>query len=362
MKLEVDQTSRVRAFPVQIIEVDGGVVVRRGCAQVKFSGDGAHAIVSQLFEGASRPDGVDEDALVASFAGPFRSSVSALIKELRARRLLVDAKDPAGPQSPEGPLEVFYWHFGSTVSLTTEGLAKTKLVIMGVGEISRQLARALRASGIESFDVVDHPQLRNLHFFEDDGTIVSQAWGADLPMPATFESWSERDEELGCLVATSDFGGTQTMRQWNEFAVESKCHFLPVVLQDLIGYIGPLVVPGETACYECLRARQNSHFDDPPMQRLVEGTAFEGQAVAGHHPSMTSVLGDLAALELTKFYGRTFPNPRVGTLIQVNLMTTEIVARKVLKVPRCRVCSPLIPRGSTSPDKTIFMPGHPVTR
>jgi thiazole/oxazole-forming peptide maturase SagC family component len=125
----------------------------------------------------------------------------------------------------------------------------------------------------------------------------------------------------------------------------------------MIGSVGPLVVPGDTACYECLRARENANLADPQLARASEAGAFQRRAVTGFHPSMASVLGDLAAIELTKFFGGGLPT-RVGRLIEVNLLATTLRTRKVLKVPRCQVCSPANRRSEISTDKNIFMPGH----
>jgi hypothetical protein len=76
--------------------------------------------------------------------------------------------------------------------------------------------------------------------------------------------------------------------------------------------------------------------------------AYEGQGVGGFLPSMASVLGDITAIELTKFYSRALPLWKTGTVMEVNLLAGRIDSRKVLRVPRCRVCSNLLRRSSTS--------------
>jgi thiazole/oxazole-forming peptide maturase SagC family component len=138
------------------------------------------------------------------------------------------------------------------------------------------------------------------------------------------------------------------MRRWNELAIRHQCHFLSVVLQDAIGYVGPLVIPGETACYECLVAREDSNLDDSETRRNVEQAAEEGWHVVGSHPLLISVLASVAAFELVKFYGEMIAVFNVATLIEVNLLNTRITARKVLKVPRCVICSSLLQQSSVS--------------
>ena len=135
---------------------------------------------------------------------------------------------------------------------------------------------------------------------------MPEHWPASLGQPRNHREWFEltQGRGLGCLVVTSDFGGQHLLRNWNRHCVRERIPFLPVVLQDLVGRIGPLVVPGEGSCLECLRARENSHIDDPETHRAAEHGAYEGQVVNAFHPSMASVLGDIAAMELLKLYGQ----------------------------------------------------------
>jgi len=73
---------------------------------------------------------------------------------------------------------------------------------------------------------------------------------------------------------------------------------------------------------------------------------------------MASILGDVGAVELTKFYSGLLPRTQIGTLIEVDLMEPRINSRKVLKVPRCPVCSPVVGNSSRTVDSNVFMPGN----
>ena len=112
-----------------------------------------------------------------------------------------------------------------------------------------------------------------------------------------------------------------------------------------------MVIPHETACWECVLARQNSHLRDSASKQAVDAVSHEGQDVIGFHPSMASILGDIAAVEITKFFSRIVPLWNVGKVIEVNLLSTKMTTRKVLKLPRCMVCSPLNTRSAITPDK-----------
>jgi bacteriocin biosynthesis cyclodehydratase domain-containing protein len=348
---------RLVALPLQVIGTDDGVILARGCVELKVAGPRAAEVVQAVLE-ATRGSGASCRDISESFAEPDRPAVVELVEELRKRRLLVpeDASAPP-PAAGESALEVFYWQFGGRADRVLESLNSNRVTILGVNSISRQLASSLASSGMTAVEVVDFHVLRNVRFFSDIGGLDPGEWPARLAPPVGYDDWSSGldVEELGCVVATSDFGGRHLMREWNEFCVFHRRHFLPVVLDRMIGYVGPFVVPGETACYECLRARENAAMDDPMLERATESAAFRRQAVNGFHPTMSSILAEIAALELTKLYSGVMPW-KVGRLIEVNLLTVEMKGRKVLKLPRCPVCSPVNWRSSTSIDKTSFVP------
>lgn len=342
---------KLKALAVHVIDTDDGAIVKRGCMELKIGGEGAAETVRKVLA-ATAAAGATQSEICELFVPPAAPLVRQLIEQLLARHLLapVDEAESAADEA-ESPLDIFYWHFGAKARQVAERLNRQSLAILGVNCIARQLAASLTASGVENVRVLDHPRLRNLRFFDEAGTLKAGQWPASLRPP---EKWKNEvdPESLGCLIATSDFGGHEAMHEWNRFCVQCHKHFLPVVLQDLVGYVGPLVIPGETACLECVRMRRSSHLEDYELQRITEESAFEGQGAIGFHPSMASILGDLAALELIKFYSEALPQPKVGTLIEVNLLATGLTSRKVLKVPRCPACSPLLRRSSVSPDKT----------
>jgi len=357
MELKLKEQA-LKALSVQVIEIDSGVILKRGVLETRIAGDRAKDVIEIVLTAAN--SGSTREKIVGFFAAADRPAVNDLIDRLIDRGILLRADEELEtPQkSRESSLEVFYWNFGQRAEHATARLNERRIAILGVNHISQQLAVSLAATGVDNVEIIDFHLLRNLRLFRDDGSLDSSQWTVKAPL--TYQSWGENIEMggLDCLVATSDFGGLHWMRSWNEFCVAKKFHFLPVVLQNLIGYVGPLVVPGETACFECLRMRQNSHLMDPEVQRIAEVAAFDGQLIVGCHPSMAWILGDIAAMELAKFYGGGLPFRRVGTLIEVNLLQPSLTSHKVLKVPRCSICSVLKSQSSATASRSTFLPGN----
>ena len=348
----LESSPKLKAKAVQIIETGDGVILKRGCTEFKVAGEGAAEALKRILAVAGN-GGATSEEIRELFEPETVPVIEQLSEQLLDRRLLAPCEGEVSLESPESHFDIFYWHFGEKTARVTERLNRRTLVILGVNCISRQLVASLAASEVESFQVLDHPRLRNLRLFDEAGKLKADQWPASLKAP---QDWTDSlgPQSFDCLIATSDFGGQEAMLEWNALCVKENRHFLPVVLQDLIGYVGPLVIPGETACLECLRTRQNSQTKDYQSRRLTEDAAFEGQGAIGFHPSMASIIGNIAAFELIKFYSDVLPFSKVGTLIEVNLLATEMKARKVLKIPRCPTCSPLRTRPSTTPYKPNF--------
>lgn len=349
---------KLKALPIQIIRLEDGILLKRGCTEVKVPDDGSIGMVARVLTLAGQ-NGVTREEISNQFSPDEHQAAENLIDLLLAGHLLVPSEitEPA-LKIPESSLDIFYWHFGVSADQAATRLNMRKLVIMGVNSISRHLVSSFTDSGVENFQVVDDPWMRNPDLFDDGGNLLEGRWSPNISEPVKLSDWEKQIDPLSvnCIIACSDLGTHQGIRDCNAFCVKNRCHFLPVVLQDLIGYVGPLVVPGETACYECLRQRQNAHMKDPGVERASEIITSTGRKAVGFHPSMPSVLGEIASFELTRLYSDALPFRNIGTQIQVNLLTSEMMKRKVLKVPRCAVCSPLAIRSSTTSYKSNFSP------
>ncbi|HEY7579905.1 MAG TPA: TOMM precursor leader peptide-binding protein [Acetobacteraceae bacterium] len=358
-----EQGRKLRLQRLQVIETGEGLLLKRGRVVVQVQGAQSAQIAQALLTIAAEGEATRTE-LTEPFPPPVRPAVEQLIDMLESRRLLSDASRAEPMDRPEEPLDVFYWHFDRQVEEVARSFARARITVLGVNCVSRRLVEALRQSGMLAVEVVDYPLLANVRLFREEGQPATEHWPEWLGDVRPYRDWlnATGGRETGCLVATSDFGGQHLLRTWNEHCLREGVQFLPVVLQDLIGTVGPLVVPGESACLECLRARENAQMDDPETRRTAEYAAYQGQVVSAFHPSMASILGDIAAMELVKLHGHVMRSRLVGRLIEVNLALPAITERRVLKLPRCAACGSVTHRSPVSGDSVAFMPGHEVVR
>jgi thiazole/oxazole-forming peptide maturase SagC family component len=357
-KPECTATVRLRALPTQLVRATDGVVLVRGATSLKVSGPDACELVYTLLS-ACVSESATRDELRSLFAATDRECVDQLIDQLLRRRFLISSMDEnvfSGNET-ETSADIFYWNFGARAENVHRDLEQVKLAILGVNEISRALALSLRASGFNNVDVIDAPLVRNMRLFDGD-RLMSSAWPDALPAPSELTRWeatlSSRD--YTAIIATSDFGDVESMRHWNRICVARKLHFMPVLLRGLMGFIGPITIPQDSACYECLWTRESSNASHLGADlRNLEHSAATRQHVQGFLPPMASLLGELAAIELLKLYAHVMPY-QVAALIEVKPLSASVTSRSVLKVPRCPVCSGLVQRGALNLDRLDLVP------
>ena len=342
---------RLKATPVQVIEWEDGVILKRGCTEAKLAGEGILEAIQRIFE-VTAGEGATREEMCALFSPPARKNVEDLIEHLVGRGFL-DPKSDADAEKPDSEAgdDIFYWQFGASASSVREQLATTKILVLGVNYISRQLVIGLQNSGFAAVQVLDHPSLRNPRLFDGENKLRDGLWPSSLNSP---EAWSDdvKSSSFDCLIAASDFGTPQALLDLNQTCLDQGGSFLPIVLHNFMGQVGPLVIPKEGACFECLRSRQNANLDDPTIHRLIETVSVDRQDVQGFHPSMASILGEVSAFELTKFYSGVLGSLLVNGCIKVDLLAGKMTARKVLRIPRCPACSPLKVRPPTSASKS----------
>ena len=303
----------LRALPVERVADDGGLTLRRGCTMVRIDGEHAGGLVGIVLELTSGADRT-EDELVALFPPEAQEPIRSLVRELRARRLLlpVDAVEDAADESP---LDVFYWHFGRPEEPSPSPPRDELVAVAGRSTTAVRLGGLLREAGFDEIAEVDAPD----------------ALG-DLA-PAVLAAVSEN--------------GFGPLRAWNEVALERGLPFLPVAIENLVAYVGPLVLPHETACLECLLRRRYSNLDEAAAREPVE-LRPDGAEIVGLHPAIAAVAAGAASLELSRFFLPWSGAEQAGYVITFNLLSGRSGRRRVLKVPRCPACSSLRARQPTA--------------
>src|SRR5207302_1419769 len=104
-------------------------------------------------------------------------------------------------------------------------------------------------------------------------------------------SWSAAPPVDVAIVAPAPFE-LPLLDAWNRRRLETDTPWIQVLPYDgRYASLGPLVLPGETACHECLRRRCFSNEDDPAARAALDSSP----AAYPEPPALAAALAGLAA-------------------------------------------------------------------
>ncbi len=319
----------LRAFPVQLISCGEDTVIKRGIVEVKIAGAGSFSVLQQLFSRVPA-DGISRIALYESFDVSERNEVNALIEHLLTRRILTHDLTDKSVEGTESPLDVYYWHFGATASSVNQRLNSRRMLIVGVNRISLQLQTALQQQRPTPLTMLDFPPLRGSDDSEVDHTLGTVQILNSLTDIET--------SDYHCIVAASENGQYRPLREINQLCAVRSVDFMPILQKDLTGYIGPHYIALQSPCFECLLYRRDSNTADLLTTQCVRDYECPDFLATAVHPSLSRILGEMAACELARSYGVGWPWRRIGRVIEFKMPAASMKVRRVLRVPYCGVC------------------------
>ncbi|AUC75978.1 hypothetical protein [Olleya sp. Bg11-27] len=331
--------SKLKALPFQIIELEDKIILKRGVSSMAIP-DKSAMIIIKVIQKALLQSPRTKEELSLLFSGSVRSLIANFIDHLINKNYLISIDDAKNYDfDKETPQDIFYWHFNSHQNQIAKLLNEQPWAFVGVNELNKKLIQSLFQDRKDGFVIVDDPALRNIKFFNDDHEIIDGFWGDERLTIVGQLDFVKNTPEIGFLIASSEFGSLKLLEDWNEFGVKNKIPFYPILLQNMVGYAGPLVIADEGACLECLKLRQNSASNDFDEKRSTESFAFEGQKYTAYHHSMLNILAEVGAFDLVKF--KSSIQWEIGTLCEVDLLGGSMSRRKLIKAPRCSICSPM---------------------
>jgi bacteriocin biosynthesis cyclodehydratase domain-containing protein len=128
------------------------------------------------------------------------------------------------------------------------------------------------------------------------------------------------------------------VERWNQAALESGTSWLPIRPYDgRFAGVGPLIVPGESCCYECVLRRRSANVEYGEYLREIECAPLAVRADAAFDALVVALAAHLA---LRWIGGRDPALPGVLYAVEARPVVT-VAAHPVLRVPRCPVCSPV---------------------
>lgn len=320
-RVAADATLRVNPSFVPVVVDENEIHFRAGTWNkngYRIRDDSETGVLKSLVD-AFREGGRVETVL-AEFDGEARDGVRAVVEQLHDRNVLVecDDSDDSPPDRYTGYLSLKDQHGAE------RDLSSTSVTVVGSGRLAEMVTADLAELNVEAITVVDPSVTADV---ETDDRVTYRGTGVEAASGA-FES-------ADLVVATTTKPRRDRLRTVNRLALDAGTACLFARIHGFDGMVGPTVLPGETACFECLGRRIETSAPNPDtlpayFEQAADGddgvpTAF-ARVLAGHVTTE-------AMHQLTNRVGFT-----VGRMLSIDFYDFEIDTDDVLKLPRCPAC------------------------
>jgi len=284
---------------------DGCAVLRYAGSVLEFEGAAAKRLLPHLLPLLDGTRTVDE--VVGELGEAVRPAVEHALSLLRAHDLITAGTPPDAAAGGRRTAELLaaIGAAGRTPADLHARLVAVEVRVLGGGPAAEPVARLLQASNVLAVDRL--------------------AWDDEAPVD-------------GLVVAVPASEELPELAAWNRRAPGPWLQVLP--FDGRLAAVGPVFVPGQTACHECFLLRRDSTIAPRPdrSQGRHSGSPALDAVVAGLAAHIA--LRWLAAGELAD----------AGVLLAVDPGAELRCTRHfVHRVPRCPVCSPSAQRAAASP-------------
>jgi ribosomal protein S12 methylthiotransferase accessory factor len=353
---------RIRLSPsASITPTEAGVLLRSDLGTFQLDGRDVQLFITSivpLLDGSH-----DREALADALRNYSRQSVMALLSLLEQQGIVETV--PESPQTPHQQRwrgqEEFFQKWTDHPEQIVRILSEARVLVVGLEPWGVVAASELAASGVGTLHLLDAGKITH------DDLLASRIWGdRELGLPRsqalteylaeTFpwcrttagpisispgNSLALDDSEWDLIIGATVADDLLLLQSLARFAHNSGVRSLIGNLEGLSAVVGPAVVPGKTACWNCARLRQLANSTYPQEAHTLQASLLTERAkprTRTYLAPMGPMLGHLLALQALQLISEYTPSKLVGRLLVQNLVTLETTYHTVTRMPWCEVC------------------------
>lgn len=342
---------KLRLSPfMAVIPVGSGFLLRSDLKSFALTGDGVAAFVRRalpLLDGEH-----DAESIVDALPDFDRDSTLAVLADLE-RIGVVETSRPSPDSANElqhGTLAGFFRYWSLDSAPMNAAIENAHIVIVGLNDSAAIACEQLVRAGVGRLSVLDAPsqrrrkrggrwtasrllnRLRKVRSRSVISTGATRIENGVLDLPFA---------DVTLLLVTLAVDDLQLLDAVARTAQDRKIRYMVAHVDGLSAMLGPVVIPGETACWECLRRRVLANQSNVDESATLQSALLSGESAARRSlalPGTASVLGGLISLEAIKVISGYAPSMLVGRQLELSLVTYEAKMHSIVRLPWCPVC------------------------
>lgn len=254
----------------------------------------------------------------------------------------------------------FFSQFALNKYAVQNSIKQSKVTLVGLGMLGSKIAEALTISGVGNLIVIDSKKVdqkqiafnrlisqSNLAKYRTEVVQnICKKINPHLKFKSVKKSLESKQDLLDVIegshlvILAEDELRPQIFDLVNEACIESNIIWTSCGLQGIKGFVGPTIVPHETACYKCFDTRYDSNIQHyREFQSFKEHIHKENEYKEyGKLVMFMNITSNYLSLEVIKLLTKFMPPKTLGRQMVCDFLTMENHFHSVLKLPRCSAC------------------------
>ncbi|MCU1350047.1 MAG: hypothetical protein JWO56_3077 [Acidobacteria bacterium] len=345
----------IRLSPsASITTTQSGVVLRSDLGMFQLHGEDVRLFVTSI---VPLLDGTrDAGGVAAALPGYSASSVTNFLGLLQQKGLVEHVADSDARLAEDR----FFQKWGRGDGAALGQLAEARVAVAGLEPWGAVAAIELAVAGVRRIHLVDDAAVSADDLLAvralapgDRGrlrrdavrdAIAGAARDVEVtvsPFPLGLDGQFSLDGTFDLLVTGLNGDDLYLLRRLARFAHAAKLTTLHGHLDGFEAWIGPAVVPGDTACWNCFRLRRLGASDFVQSAHEIDASlsASPGETRARSFLApMAGLAGQSMAMEAIKLLTKYTDSALPGRFLVQNLVSGESAHHKLLRMPWCDVC------------------------
>jgi len=161
---------------------------------------------------------------------------------------------------------IFYTISGKSLKETLAACASVRLGLIGTNHFNSIISSMIKASelGIQLEYINTDNQITEVGNIDNDGVHTDSPTGFHL---------ASIIEQSDMIILSTNFCDHHLFEQVNSLCLSNQTKLLCVIIDGYRAEIGPLIIPGLTACYSCFRKRNRNNMN---LDELIFDTIHSG--------------------------------------------------------------------------------------
>jgi len=245
------------------------------------------------------------------------TTIEFLLKMLRANGVLQEGQKDSEIEecSPETEsLRQFFSHYTQNPDGMISALNKMQLGIIGKGQLKDSI-----------IDVASKNQIKTIVKFS-----VDELNDSDL---------ETKVKETDFIIACSENSDYPFFESINNLCLKTGTRWMRVAIEGTSAFIGPTVIPYQTACFHCYTKRVLSNSTDQEGFKAYQAHFHKSDVPnnEGILPVFWNLVANEVVLEIVRIITSFVPPSTIGRLIQTGPEFTRS-EHDIFRLPRCPVC------------------------